>query len=771
MIEPKNRINKFPPALSGCLVGVMVFALGLVMAYSQYQVELNNDQAETREVLVFIEQNIQRTIGEAYSVALILAQTVQNDGTVRNFEEVSEQLLENHESMDVLQLVPNGVIEYVYPLEGNEIVLGYNILEDENVNREVMRAAELNSIYFAGPLDLRQGGQAVIGRLPILKNDALWGFSAVLIYLESLIEESGVTSISDRYDIQLAKVNPNTGIKEFFLDTSLDIESGQIQSVEFPEGDWNLYGSKIDKSAPMRIFLLISGFSLIGGLLFGYIIFNILQKPFMLEKLLQEQAQELLTSQEQFRKNSELLTSVFESPQNIVIFSLDRSYNYIAYNENYRQLTEELYGIPIKEGMNVFDVVPKKNRALLMVNYNRALNGESFDFIQEFTGASREVNYWQSWFSPIRDNEHNIIGLTVFSVDITQRIRAELDLERNEGRLRTLISNSPYCIHELDVEGRIISINEAGVEMFHLQNPEQLIGRYFPVLIGKKHAHMVDELLAKTLLGVSTEFEFSTGDSQYQSLMIPLKNEDDVVVRVMGITQDITERKKSEEIIENSLREKTTLLAEIHHRVKNNLAIVSGLLELQKVETDDERLTAIFDQSINRIISIAMVHELMYNTEDLSSVNVQAYLDKLIPAISATMQHKKQFVNFDLDIVDYKLNINQAIPLGLLLNELITNSFKYAFDGSANNQISVKVESVGAGIKVRYKDNGRGFPSEIDFDKPKNLGLNLIHAQLQQLDATYKVDTKNQFLMDFEFLAQRKGSHSNIHSQKTLSTT
>lgn len=771
MIEPQNRTNKFPPALSGFLVGVMVFALGLVMAYSQYQVELNNDLAETREVLVFIEQNIQRTISEAYSVALILAQTVQNDGTVRNFEEVSEQLLENHESVDVLQLVPNGVIEYVYPLEGNEVVLGYNILEDENVNREVMRAAELNSIYFAGPLDLRQGGQAVIGRLPIIKNDALWGFSAVLIYLESLIEESGVTSISDRYDIQLAKVNPNTGIEEFFLNSSLDVESGQIQSVEFPEGDWNLYGSKIDKSAPMRIFLFISGFSLIGGLLFGYILFNILQKPFMLEKLLKEQAKELLTSQEQFRKNSELLTSVFESPQNIVIFSLDRTYNYIAYNENYRQLTEELYGIPIKEGMNVFDVVPKKNRALLMVNYNRALNGESFDFIQEFTGANREVNYWQSWFSPIRDNDYNIIGLTVFSVDITQRIRAELDLERNEGRLRTLISNSPYCIHELDVEGRIISINEAGVEMFHLQNPDQLIGRYFPVLIGKKHAHMVDELLAKTLLGVSTEFEFSTGDSQYQSLMIPLKNEDDVVVRVMGITQDITERKKSEEIIENSLREKTTLLAEIHHRVKNNLAIVSGLLELQKVETDDERLTAIFDQSINRIISIAMVHELMYNTEDLSSVNVQAYLDKLIPAISATMQHKKQFVNFDLDIVDYKLNINQAIPLGLLLNELITNSFKYAFDGSANNQITVKVESVGAGIKVRYKDNGRGFPSEIDFDTPKNLGLNLIHAQLQQLDAKYKVDTKNQFLMDFEFLAQRKGSHSNIHSQKTLSTT
>ena len=119
--------------------------------------------------------------------------------------------------------------------------------------------------------------------------------------------------------------------------------------------------------------------------------------------------------------------------------------------------------------------------------------------------------------------------------------------------------------------------------------------------------------------------------------MIPLKNEDNIVVRIMGITQDITERKKSEAFIENSLKEKTTLLAEIHHRVKNNLAIVSGLLELQKVEVDDNRLSAIFDQSINRIISIAMVHELMYNTK-IILVNV-VYL-KTIFQISATIRYQ-----------------------------------------------------------------------------------------------------------------------------------
>lgn len=754
----------FPPALSGALIGILILATGLVIAYSRYQVQLQSEQGETLEVLEIVEQNMQRTIREAYSVALLLSQTVNSEGEVVNFEEVSELLLQNHESADVLQLVPDGVITYVYPLEGNESIIGYNILGDQNVNREVMRAAELNTVYFAGPLNLRQGGQAVIGRLPVRLGEELWGFSAVIVYLETLIEESGISNFSDRYVFQLSKDNPNTGIEEFFLPDNERVTFGEQQMVNFPEGNWRLYATKTERSSAPITFLLISGFTLIGATICGFLSYKLFRKPFELEHLLDEKSKELVSSREQFRQNSELLTSVLESPQNIVIFSLDRNYNYIAFNENHRVLTEQLFGVPIKEGMNVFDVVPQKNRALLMVNYNRALNGESFDFLQEFAGLDLSMHYWQNWFAPIQDKRENIIGLTVFAIDITQRIKAERELERNESRLRTLISNSPYCIHELDKEGRLISINEAGVRMFNLQHPDQLIGRYYSNLLGKEQRETVNELLAQTISGTSTELEFSAGENHFQSMFIPLKNEDGEITRVMGITQDITERKNSEAFIENSLREKTTLLAEIHHRVKNNLAIVSGLLELQKGEVDDERLSAIFDQSINRIISIAMVHELMYNTQDLSSVNVHSYLEKLVPAISATMQNRIQNVEFDIDIEEYRLNINQAIPLGLLLNELITNSFKYAFNGRSENRISIHLRSTVDDIKVRYHDNGGGFPEDIDFNVPKNLGLNLIHAQLQQLDADFEIDTKQQFELAFSFAAQGRGSHSNIKS-------
>lgn len=763
MSHTNIHTNRFPPALSGFLIALLIFGLGIIISYFRFQVQKQTEQNELRDVMEIVEQNIQRTISEAYSAALFLALTVQDDGEVKNFESYAENLMNNHEAVDALQLVPGGEIQYVYPMEGNESVIGYNIMEDPKVNREVKRAAESKTIYFAGPIELKQGGMAVIGRLPVFIEGELWGLSAVIVYLNTLIDQSGINEFSNSYYFQLAKTNPNTGIEEFFLPVDETIEFDDVQSVDFPEGEWKLYAAYRNSAGAWYSFLFIGIFSLMVSILCGYLSYRLFRKPFELEDLIDEQSKKLLESREQFKQSSELLTSVLESPQNIAIFSLDRDYNYISFNENYRRMVQDSFGVPVKKGMNIFDVVPKKSRALLMVNFNRALNGEAFEFIQENVDTDMNVQYWQNWFSPIRDRQKNIIGLTVFSIDITQRVEAEQTIERNERRLRTLISNSPYCIHELDVEGRLISINEAGLKMFKMESAEEYIGRNYFALMKNGHRETSEHLFNRTLLGESTEFGFDDGENYFESLFIPIRNDDNVVTRVMGITQDVTDRKQSEAFVENSLREKTTLLAEIHHRVKNNLAIVSGLLELQKGEVDDDRLTAIFDQSINRIISIAMVHELMYNTQDLSSINVQAYLEKLVPAISATMQNRLQNVDIDIDIEEYRLNINQAIPLGLLLNELITNSFKYAFKNRENNRISIRLVVQNETLNVVYADNGPGFPEDIDFEKPKNLGLNLIHAQLQQLDATYRAITAHKFELDFSFSVQGRGSHSNIN--------
>ncbi len=193
-------------------------------------------------------------------------------------------------------------------------------------------------------------------------------------------------------------------------------------------------------------------------------------------------------------------------------------------------------------------------------------------------------------------------------------------------------------------------------------------------------------------------------------------------------------------------------LAEIHHRVKNNLTIISCLLELQITELEHEESKEYFAQSINRINSIAKVHELIYDSDDMSSVDIKQYLDRVIPAIRDTMEDFSKNIKMKFSIPSLKLRVNQAIPLGLLFNELLTNTFKYAFKGRDEGCICISMKLEAHKLRVIYKDNGVGFENKItSFESSGNLGLTLIHLQLQQLESDYTIDTDGQFRLEFSF--------------------
>lgn len=213
----RSEVKGFPE-VKGFLVGLTVFILGFLIAFFRYQGLRQMERNDLIKVIATIEQNIERTIHESYNAALTLALTVGADGQVKDFDSVAARIFENNESIDLLELLPNGIIEYVYPLQGNEVVVGYDVANDPKVQLEVEKALLEERMYFAGPFELKQGGMAVAGRLPIFLNGKFWGYSAVLIYLETLINQSGVNSIYyDDYYFQLAKTNPNTGEEEYFL--------------------------------------------------------------------------------------------------------------------------------------------------------------------------------------------------------------------------------------------------------------------------------------------------------------------------------------------------------------------------------------------------------------------------------------------------------------------------------------------------------------------------------------------------------------------------
>ena len=179
------------------------------------------------------------------------------------------------------------------------------------------------------------------------------------------------------------------------------------------------------------------------------------------------------------------------------------------------------------------------------------------------------------------------------------------------------------------------------------------------------------------------------------------------------------------------------------------------------MDSDDETLKRHLGDTALRIKSIANVHELLYNTDSFSDISFDKYIKNLLDSIQQTIDDKIASINIDIKD-DLKVNINQAVPMGLLLNELITNSFKYAFDvKKEDNHINFSLSKKDGYYHGIYSDSGEGFNKE-NFSKASSLGSLLIHTLLEQLDAEYTIETENGFNVTFKFLPVELGAHSNI---------
>lgn len=207
-------------------------------------------------------------------------------------------------------------------------------------------------------------------------------------------------------------------------------------------------------------------------------------------------------------------------------------------------------------------------------------------------------------------------------------------------------------------------------------------------------------------------------------------NED---VRLVFVASDISVQKESEQRISESLREKNILLAEIHHRVKNNLAVISGLLQMQMWNLEDESAKIALQHSQLRIQSIALVHEKLYQNETFANINISDFARELVDAVSDAFKQPEQNIKLNYRMDDIKMNVNQAVPLSLLLNECIVNCYKHAFKNSDTGEINIELDTIGKKVQIKVADNGHGLPESFDFENQQTLGVTLIRTLVSQL--------------------------------------
>jgi len=198
----------------------------------------------------------------------------------------------------------------------------------------------------------------------------------------------------------------------------------------------------------------------------------------------------------------------------------------------------------------------------------------------------------------------------------------------------------------------------------------------------------------------------------------------------LATTLDITKRKKAEEKVKASLAEKEALLKEIHHRVKNNMQVISSLLSLQSKSISDKKVRELFKESQNRIRTMSLVHETLYRTQNFAQINLSIYIKEIAGRVFRAYSKDTTRIGLEIDTEEVSLSVDRALPIGLVINELVSNSLKHAFPDKDQKKCELKIamrHSANGEIELKVFDNGVGLPEEVDFHTTKSMGLYLVN--------------------------------------------
>lgn len=353
--------------------------------------------------------------------------------------------------------------------------------------------------------------------------------------------------------------------------------------------------------------------------------------------------------------------------------------------------------------------------------------------------------------------------------DLTRQKEIERKVAVGGELFTQLFQNSPIGIVMMNDENKVALANRAFEKMFGYTLNELEGKNVDDFIVPQEYKEEAENFTQSTQQGkqFNRESVRVTKDGTPLDVIIggvPVNNEGKQVA-IYGMYVDITQRKGSEKLLQHSLKEKEILLAEVHHRVKNNLAVVSGLLQLQTLNIeDDEKLKKHLQDSQLRIHSMAIVHEMLYQSETLSEVEVKQYMTKLTSVVSETLQPGNKDIEVITDTDNIFLNVNQAIPCALIVNELITNAYEYAFEGRKKGQINVNVHQQGEKILAEVRDDGIGLPVDFDEKKEKSLGIYLVHTLCEQLEAEIHVESGHWGTsFTFTFAKSNKPGSSSSH--------
>lgn len=367
-----------------------------------------------------------------------------------------------------------------------------------------------------------------------------------------------------------------------------------------------------------------------------------------------------------------------------------------------------------------FDITYRTGKPAKKINY-------------EFAGAEDIPKRHEMSASLMLDADGAPVGYRGVIRDITELWLAQEALKVSEARYRLLFEHAPTGIYEIDFQKRkFVSANDliceytgySKKELLSMNPLDMLAPESVPVFLNR-----LTKILAGEPVSHNPELKIVCKDGREYWVMLDVSFIYEAG-RARGATvvvHDITERRLSEELIKTSLRDKEVLLKEIHHRVKNNMQVVSSLINLQAAKISDEKILSLFRESQSRVSAMALIHELLYQSESMAGIDLGLYVKRLTDALAVAYQNNGRNVSIQIDADGIELGMDQAVPCGLAINELVSNSFKYAFSEKSQGQINISARRVyNMDVELIVSDNGAGFPEDADWRGLDSLGLSLV---------------------------------------------